>query len=73
MNSKPIQEIVLRREVNIFPGPTAGDVGSSSGAGDSDAGAAGPDSGSITLSKGATIAIIVCAVSVCVFGSGFCT
>ena len=52
-------------------GPSAGDVGSSAGtsAGDSNAGAAGPDSGSITLSKGGIIAIIVCVVFVIIFGS----
>ncbi|RDL37076.1 Uncharacterized protein BP5553_04509 [Venustampulla echinocandica] len=49
-------------------GPAPGDAGSSAGNGDSTAGAAGPDSGSITLSKGGIIAIIVIAVSVCVFG-----
>ncbi|PMD35210.1 hypothetical protein L207DRAFT_587522 [Hyaloscypha variabilis F] len=51
-------------------GPAPGDVGSSAGssAGDSDAGAAGSSSGSIELSRGAIIAIIVCAVSVCILG-----
>jgi hypothetical protein len=56
---------------NIWPGPSAGDVGSSAGTstGDTDAGASGPSSGSIELSRGAIIAIIVCAVSVCLLGS----
>lgn len=38
---------------------------------DSDAGASGPDSGSITLSRGGIIALIVVAVSICVFGGKF--
>ncbi|PMD54684.1 uncharacterized protein K444DRAFT_110889 [Hyaloscypha bicolor E] len=56
---------------NSGPGPAPGDVGSSAGtgAGDSDAGASGSSSGGITLSRGAIIAIIVCAVSVCILGA----
>jgi hypothetical protein len=55
---------------NSWPGPSPGDAGSSAGTsgGDSDAGASGSSSGGITLSKGAIIAIIVCAVSVCILG-----
>jgi hypothetical protein len=49
--------------------PAPGDVGSSAGPGDSDAGAAGSDHGSITVSKGAFIAIIVVVVCVVLFGS----
>ncbi|TVY83663.1 hypothetical protein LSUE1_G002886 [Lachnellula suecica] len=49
-------------------GPSAGDVGSTAGSGDSEAGAAGPDSGSFTLSRGGIIAIIVVASFVCIFG-----
>jgi len=51
-------------------GPTPGDAGSSGGNGqvDTDAGASGPDSGSIQLSRGAIIAIIVVACSICIFG-----
>ncbi|CAG8951205.1 hypothetical protein HYFRA_00007952 [Hymenoscyphus fraxineus] len=45
-----------------------GDAGSNAGAGDSAAGAAGHDAGSITLSRGAIIAIIVIASMVCIFG-----
>jgi hypothetical protein len=58
---------------NSEPGPAPGDVGSSAGtgAGDSDAGASGSSSGGITLSRGAIIAIIVCAVSVCILGGEF--
>jgi hypothetical protein len=54
-------------------GPSAGDAGSSAGssAGDSDEGAAGPDSGSITISRGGIIAIIVVVVCVVIFGSTF--
>jgi hypothetical protein len=52
-------------------GPSAGDAGSSAGSstGDTDAGASGPDSGSITISKGGIIAIIVVVVCVVIFGS----
>jgi hypothetical protein len=49
--------------------PGAGDVSSSPGQGDTDAGASGSDSGSITISKGGIIAIIVCVVFVVIFGS----
>jgi hypothetical protein len=49
--------------------PAAGDVSSSPGPGDGDAGAAGTDSGSINISKGGIIAIIVCVVFVVAFGS----
>jgi hypothetical protein len=50
-------------------GPAAGDAASSSGSGgDSNAGAAGADTGSISLSRGGVIAIIVVACSICVFG-----
>lgn len=51
-------------------GPAAGDAGSSAGSstGDSDQGAAGPDSGSITISRGGIIAIIVVVVCVVIFG-----
>lgn len=48
--------------------PSAGDASSTSSAGDSDAGAAGSDSGSITISKGGIIAIIVCVSFVVLFG-----
>jgi len=48
--------------------PAAGDVSSSPGAGDTDAGAAGPDSGSINISKGGVIAIVVCVVFVVIVG-----
>ena len=57
----------LTREI----GPSAGDVGSTAGSGDSEEGASGHDSGSITLSQNGMIAIIVVIVLVCVFGSGF--
>jgi len=50
-------------------GEPAGDAGSvSTPGGDSDAGASGTDSESITLSRGAIIAIIVIVVSVIIFG-----
>ncbi|CZR51887.1 uncharacterized protein PAC_01764 [Phialocephala subalpina] len=51
-------------------GPAPGDVGSSAdgSSGDSNAGAAGTDSSSISISRGGVIAIIVCATFVCVFG-----
>lgn len=54
-------------------GPSAGDAGSSAGSstGDSNEGAAGPDSGSITISRGGIIAIIVVVVCVVVFGGMF--
>ncbi|XMA09371.1 hypothetical protein WAI453_002162 [Rhynchosporium graminicola] len=50
-------------------GPAAGDAGSSPTSGDSTAGAAGADHGSIAISKGGIVAIIVVAVSVCIFGA----
>lgn len=52
-------------------GPSAGDAASAPGssAADSIAGASGPDSGSITLPRGGIIALIVCVVGVCIFGS----
>ncbi|KAE8453522.1 hypothetical protein EG329_010383 [Mollisiaceae sp. DMI_Dod_QoI] len=52
-------------------GPAPGDVGSSAGSssGDSDAGASGSDTSSISISRGAVIAIIVCASFVCIFGA----
>ncbi|TAQ85988.1 hypothetical protein B7494_g5688 [Chlorociboria aeruginascens] len=48
--------------------PEPGDAGSSPTSGDSTAGASGPDSGSITLSKGGLIAIIIVVVVISVFG-----
>ncbi|CAG8975690.1 hypothetical protein HYALB_00007894 [Hymenoscyphus albidus] len=56
-----------RRPIRIFIA-LPGDAGSNAGAGDSAAGAAGHDAGSITLSRGAIIAIIVIASVVCIFG-----
>jgi len=50
-------------------GPVAGDVGSTAGVGDSDAGAAGNESGSITISTTGIIAIVVCVSVVALFGS----
>ena len=44
--------------------PSAGDVGSSTGSGDSDAGASGKSSGALTLSKGVIAAIIIVVVVV---------
>lgn len=58
-------------ELILCSGPTAGDAGSTAGAGDSAAGAAGHDGGSITLSRGAIIAIIVVASVICILGSKF--
>ena len=52
--------------INLCLGPAAGDAGSSPGSGDSAAGAAGADHGSIAISRGGIIAIIVVAVSVCI-------
>ena len=49
--------------------PLAGDVGSTAGAGDSDAGAAGKESGSITISTTGIIAIAVCVSVIALFGS----
>ena len=54
--------------MNDYIGPAAGDVGLA-GAGDSEAGASGSDSGGIKLSQGGMIAIIVVIVVVCLFGS----
>lgn len=52
-------------------GPTAGDAGSSAGSSavDSDAGASGGSSESFSLSRGAIIAIIVVACSICILGA----
>ncbi|KAH9224520.1 hypothetical protein DL95DRAFT_439674, partial [Leptodontidium sp. 2 PMI_412] len=49
--------------------PAPGDAGSSPASGDSAAGAEGADHGSIAISRGGIIAIIVVAVSVCVLGA----
>lgn len=49
-------------------GPSAGDVGSTAGTGDTNAGAQGNSSSSITISKGGIIALIVVAVTVCIIG-----
>jgi hypothetical protein len=58
---------------NKNTGPVAGDAASSVGGsvGDSTAGASGTDTGSISLSRGGVIAIIVVACSVCIFGGRF--
>ncbi|PBP25674.1 hypothetical protein BUE80_DR003410 [Diplocarpon rosae] len=50
-------------------GPAAGDAGSSASTGDTDAGASGADHGSISISRGGVIAIIVVAVFICVLGA----
>ncbi|CAL3962478.1 hypothetical protein PZA11_000373 [Diplocarpon coronariae] len=50
-------------------GPVAGDAGSSASTGDTDAGARGADRGSIAISRGGIIAIIVVAVFICVLGT----
>ncbi|QSZ36145.1 hypothetical protein DSL72_007270 [Monilinia vaccinii-corymbosi] len=48
--------------------PSAGDAASSGSGPDSDAGASGTSNGSVQLSNGAMIAIIVAVIGVCLFG-----